>query len=89
MEIQRPIHDREDTIALLDEQLVLVEKGGLFSEVGRNTSGGVSAGSELDAKAAEIQKANTGMSQAEAIAKAYETYPDLAAQYEKSYLGRM
>ncbi len=78
----------DDTIALLDEQLALVEKSGLFGEVGHNTSGGIGAGGELDAKAAEIQKANTGMSHAEAFAKAYETYPDLAAQYEKTYTGR-
>ncbi len=78
----------DDTIALLDEQVALVEKSGLFGELGLNTSGGIGAGGELEAKAAEIRKGNAGMSQADALAEAYETYPDLAAQYEKTYQGR-
>lgn len=78
----------DDTIALLDEQVALVEKSGLFGELGLNTGGSQDATGSLIAKAEEIRKANAGMGDAEAFAKAYETYPELAAQYEKVYKGR-
>jgi hypothetical protein len=77
-----------DYVALLDEQLTLVEKGGLFAEVGKSRSGSALTGGELEAKAAEIRKSNSGLSFAEAFAKAYEENPELAAQYDAEYSGR-
>jgi hypothetical protein len=76
-----------DTIALLDEQVTLVEKSGLFSEIGTTRSGGVTGtGAELSVKAAEVQKANAGMTSPEAIVKAFEENPEMAAQYDAEYV---
>jgi hypothetical protein len=79
-----------DYVAVLDEQLALVEKSGLFGEVGSGFGGspGPGSGGELDAKAAEIRKANPTMTAPEAFAKAYEENPGLAAKYDAEYLGR-
>jgi hypothetical protein len=76
----------DDYVALLDEQLTMVEKGGLFGEVGTSRSGSAPGGTELMAKVAEIRKANGGMGEAEAFAKAYEENPALAAKYEQEYM---
>jgi len=76
-----------DYTGLLDEQVTLVEKSGLFGEVGSNMSGSPGTGDELSIKAAEIRKSNSGMTVAESIAKAFEENPELAAAYEKSYMG--
>jgi hypothetical protein len=75
----------DDYIAALDEHVVTVEKSGMFSEIGKNTGGSPGGGGEIFAKAAEIKKANTGMTTPEAIAKAFEDNPDIAAAYEKEY----
>jgi hypothetical protein len=78
----------DDYVALLDEQASLVEKSGLFKEVGSNMSGSPSTAGEIQIKGAEIAKGASGMSSAEAIIKAFEENPELAAQYEKEYSGR-
>jgi hypothetical protein len=57
----------DDTIALLDEQVVLVEKSGMFGEIGSGRSGAAGTDTELGAKAAEIKKSNAGISTPEAI----------------------
>ena len=79
-------------ISVLDENLSLVEKGGLFSEIGKSGSHGAYVGtdpeSKINAAAAELRKSNPGMSQHEAIEKAWEANPELAAEYEKSYMER-
>ena len=75
----------DDYVGLLDEQVTLVEKGGLFAEYGTSRSGVLGKGSEIGAKAAEVKKANTEMTSPEAIVKAYEDNPELAAQYEAEY----
>jgi len=77
----------DDFVAVLDEQLTLVEKSGLFRELGSGRGMGGAGGGELDAKATEIRKNNPEMTQPEALAKAYEENPDLAAQYESNYGG--
>jgi len=76
-----------DFVELLDEQVNLVEKSNLMGEIGtaRSNLGGSGGGSELDAKVADIRKGNPTMSNAAAIAKAYEENPELAAQYEATY----
>jgi hypothetical protein len=75
----------DDYVGLLDEQLILVEKSGLFSEIGSARSMAGVSGGELQAKAAEIRKSNPNMSEAEAFAKAFEENPELAAKYEQEY----
>ncbi|MCL2215405.1 MAG: hypothetical protein FWB91_00160 [Defluviitaleaceae bacterium] len=76
----------DDYVALLDEQLTLVEKSGMFGEIGSARSMmGIASGNELTAKTAEIRKANSGMSEADALVKAFEENPELAAKYEAEY----
>lgn len=79
----------DDTIALLDEQVALVEKSGIFSEFGKNTSGTGDVDDQLGIAADEIQKSADGgnMTDTDAIIKAFENNPDLAAEYEKTYRG--
>jgi len=75
----------DDFIAILDEHVVTVGKSGMFSEVGSSRSGSVGTSAELGAKAAEIRKSTDGMTSPEAVIKAYEDNPELAAQYEAEY----
>ncbi|MCL2416029.1 MAG: hypothetical protein FWD01_04360 [Defluviitaleaceae bacterium] len=75
----------EDYVSLLDEQITLVEKSGLFNEIGSNRSGSIGGDDEIMMKAAEIRKSQPNLSQADAIAKAFEENPELAAQYENNY----
>lgn len=77
-------------IAILDESLAIVEKSGVFSEVGKSagaysTAGGAEA--KAEAKAKEIQKADPNISWDAAIAKAWED-PALMAEYDAEYYGR-
>jgi len=72
----------DDFVALLDESAVLVEKGGVFGEVGTSRSGDFG---ELGGKVEEVMKSKDGISHAEAVAKAFEDNPELAAQYEEDY----
>lgn len=77
-------------ISILDESLTLVEKSGLFSEIGKSASNGVSgsgAVSKAEAKAREIQKSDSSISWDAAIAKAWED-PQLMAEYDAEYNGR-
>ena len=77
-------------IAILDESLGIVEKSGIFAEVGKSASNGVSgsnAGAKAEAKAREIQKSDSSISWDAAIAKAWED-PQLMAEYDAEYNGR-
>ena len=74
-------------IAILDESLGLVEKSGLFNEIGKSAGGQGSANSAVDkadAKAKEIMKSDPKMDYTTAIAKAWED-PDLMAEYDAEY----
>ncbi len=74
-----------DYVALLDENLTAVEKGGLFSAIGSDNSGTTDTVGKIRAAAGEIAKAaNTGMTP-EAIVKAWENNPELAEMYESEY----
>lgn len=77
----------DDYVALLDESVTNVEKSGLFSEIGKNQSGGGGASDKISIAASEIRKNNPALSQSEAIAKAFEEHPDLANEYENGYKG--
>ena len=76
----------DDTIALLDEQVILAEKSGLFSELGTSRSGVSGTDTEIGAAASELKKSNADITTPEAIVKAFEGNPELAAQYEADYL---
>ncbi len=77
-------------ISVLDESLGIVEKSGIFAEVGKS-AGGYSTASDAtgkaQGKAREIMKADPSMSWDAAIAKAWED-PDLMAEYDAEYSGR-
>ena len=82
----------DEFIGLLDENLEIVNKSGLFTEIGK--SGHIGARTEstvtgkIDAKASEIMKSNPQMSVFEAREKAWQTSPELAREYEEDYMER-
>lgn len=76
-------------IAILDESLGIVEKSGIFSEIGKSAGGQGAYGGAVqkaEAKARDIQKSDPTMSWDAAIAKAW-TDPVLAAEYDAEYFG--
>lgn len=78
----------EAYIAVLDKSLGLVEKSGIFTEIGKSGAAyGASGGTvgKIETIASEIQKADPAMSREAAIAKAWEQNPELIAEYEKEY----
>lgn len=73
-------------IAVLDKSLGIVEKSGIFSEIGKSFSGtGGSVTDRIEAAATEIQKSDPTIDRVQAIAKAWDNHPELIAEYEKSY----
>ena len=73
-------------ISILDKSLGLVEKSGVFAEIGKSASG--TAGSTLDkveAAADEIQKADPTMTREQAIAKSWTDHPEWIKEYEADY----
>lgn len=73
-------------VSILDESLAMVEKSGLFAEVGKSfgsTAGG-SVQAKVEARAQEIMK--SGVDYNTAIAKAWED-PVLMAEYDNEYFG--
>lgn len=78
-------------ISALDKSLALVEKSGLFAEIGKsagayNSAGG--AAEKVEAIASEIMKSDTSMTREQAIAKAWTDHPELVAEYDREYSGR-
>lgn len=74
-------------VALMDEQLEMVNKSGLFGEIGKSNhvAGGADAVSKIENIASDIQKADPSMTRLEAINKAWEQHPELVAEYEENY----
>ena len=75
-------------INILDKSLGLVEKSGIFAEIGKSAYGAGLAGNavaKVEAVASEIMKSDTTISREMAIAKAWETHPELVAEYEAEY----
>ncbi len=74
-------------VAMLDKQLDLVQKSGLFTEIGK--SGHIGDGGlvedKINAAATELQKSDPSLSRTAAVAKAWETHPELAAEYDAEY----
>lgn len=76
-------------VAILDESLAMVEKSGLFAEIGKsagNASAASSAEAKAEAKAQEIMKSDN-VDYNTAIAKAWED-PTLLAEYDSEYFGK-
>lgn len=74
-------------IKVLDKSLGLVEKSGIFAEIGKSASGSTAGGSveaKAEAKAREIMKSDASIGYTEAIAKAWED-PALMAEYDAEY----
>lgn len=70
----------------LEEQKMLIEKTGIFNEVGKQgqgVSGGDGWGKIIQA-ADRLQKEEPGLSRASAIQKACEQYPQLVEDYEEN-----
>ncbi len=79
----------DDYVALLDESVAAVAKGGLFGELGSSRQGSAGTEQTLGIKAEELAKSSQGgMASTDAIIKAFEENPELAAQYEAEYFGR-
>lgn len=75
-------------IGILDKSLGLVEKSGIFAEIGKSTGGYSVAGGaveKVEAIAADIMKSDTSISREHAIAKAWEDHPELIAEYDREY----
>ena len=78
-------------VAVLDKSLGLVEKSGLFAEIGKSSGAYSTAGGaveKVEAAAAEILKSDTSMTREQAIAKAWTDHPELIAEYEREYSRR-
>lgn len=77
-------------IAVLDKSLDLIEKSGIFTEIGKSGAaygssyGGGTLG-KIESIAGEIRKSNPEMSYETSIAKAWENNPELIAEYEAEY----
>lgn len=76
----------ETCISMLDNQVSVIEKSGLFQVIGKSATGNGATGAEgkAEAKAQELMKSNPNMSYATAIAKAWED-PALMAEYDAEY----
>lgn len=77
-------------IAILDESLGIVEKSGIFAEIGKSAGGQGTANSAVEkaaAKAKEIMKSDPNMDYDTAIAKAWED-PELMDEYDAEYHNR-
>ena len=78
-------------IGILDKSLGLVEKSGLFAEIGKSAGGYGNANStvgRVEAVASEIMKSDPSMTHEQAIAKAWIDHPELVAEYDREYKGR-
>ena len=73
-------------IAMLDGQVEMLEKSGLFQVIGKSATDSSASGAEAkaEAKAREIMKSDPSMDYTTAIAKAYED-PDIMAAYDAEY----
>ena len=72
-------------ISVLDESLALVEKSGVFGEVGKNTHGANDSDpvAKIEAIAKGYQDADPTLDHNTAMMRAWENNPKLLAEYEK------
>lgn len=78
-----------DMLAVLDASVESFEKSSAFKEVGSNghSTGGNTAIAKAKAVADEIKKSNPGMTEEQAMAKAWETHPELIEEYDSEIGG--
>ena len=74
-------------IKVLDKSLDLVNKSGIFAEIGKSSKGEAAGSVEakIEAAASDIQKSDPSLSRPQALAKAWENHPELVAEYEQEY----
>ena len=75
-------------IAILDKSLGLVEKSGLFAEIGKRAPDAPAGGSAVDkieSAANEIMKSDASLTREQAVAKAWTDHPELIREYEEEY----
>lgn len=74
-------------LSTLDKSLNLVQKSGLFSEIGKNNRMAVSGSiaDKIQAEAAELQRVDPKLSRADAVARAWENHPEWIAEYDAQY----
>lgn len=74
-------------IDVLEKSLGLVQKTGIFAEIGKSAgdASGNSVEGKIRAKASEIMKADPNMDYDTAVSKAWDESPELVAEYEKEY----
>ena len=77
-------------VAQLDKSLEVVNKSGLFTEIGKSGAGstGSSPVEKIETAAAELRKSDAKLSYNESIAKAWENNPDLMEEYDNAYSKR-
>lgn len=71
-------------IAMLDNQIEMINKSGLFTEIGKSGVQGSGNGAVEKAEnlATEIMKSDATLTRDQAMAKVWETHPELMAEYE-------
>ena len=73
-------------LSVLDKSLDLVNKSGVFAEIGKIVAGvGDDVLAKVEAAADDIQKSDTSLDRVQAVAKAWENHPELVAEYERAY----
>lgn len=73
-------------LSVLDKSLDLVNKSGVFAEIGKSAAGvGDDVLAKVEAAADDIQKSDTSLDRVQAVAKAWENHPELVAEYELAY----
>lgn len=79
----------ESMISVLDESLKLVEKNGIFNEIGKSGDGRSVRKSESKAEllAQEIKKSNPGMTAEQAMATVWDKHPELMQEYDNEIGG--
>lgn len=73
----------DEMISVMDAAVDAVEKSALFTEIGKTGHGTGDAMKQASEKAAEIMKADPKLTHAQALDKAFQMNPELAAQVEK------
>lgn len=71
-----------DYVTLLDEQVEMVEKSGIFKEVGSNRSGGGNAEMQLEMRIKDLRKADSALTYEQAFVRACDEDPELKKAVE-------
>ncbi len=72
-------------LAMLDQTVTMVEKSGIFSEIGKSGHGGSGTGSaeaKIEGIAKGYMEKDPALSYNAAIAKAWENNPDILGEYD-------